>query len=66
MQVIDAVNLRKCADSLIGGPQAFIRGVSGGERKRLSVATELLSDPEIIFADEPTSGTLLGPQPTTT
>ncbi len=55
-EVIDAVNLRKCAESLIGGPQAFIRGISGGERKRLSVATELLSDPEIIFADEPTSG----------
>lgn len=55
--MIDAVNLRKCENSLIGGPQAFIRGISGGERKRLSVATELLSDPEIIFADEPTSGT---------
>lgn len=55
-EVIEAVNLSKCAESLIGGPQAFIRGISGGERKRLSVATELLSDPEIIFADEPTSG----------
>ena len=51
------MNLRKCENSLIGGPPAFIRGISGGERKRLSVATELLSDPEIIFADEPTSGT---------
>jgi len=55
-EVIEAVNLSKCSESLIGGPQAFIRGISGGERKRLSVATELLSDPEIIFADEPTSG----------
>jgi hypothetical protein len=27
--VIDAVNLRKCQNSLIGGPQAFIRGISG-------------------------------------
>ena len=25
-QVLDSVNLRKCADSLIGGPNAFIRG----------------------------------------
>ena len=29
---------------------------SGGERKRLSVATEMLMDPPLLFIDEPTSG----------
>ncbi|XP_036083615.1 broad substrate specificity ATP-binding cassette transporter ABCG2 isoform X4 [Rousettus aegyptiacus] len=34
----------------------FIRGVSGGERKRTSIGMELIIDPSILFLDEPTTG----------
>ncbi|KAH9127137.1 hypothetical protein LEN26_009293 [Aphanomyces euteiches] len=52
--VIDELGLRKCKDSQIGS--ATVRGISGGERKRLSFATELLTNPSLLFVDEPTSG----------
>lgn len=34
----------------------FVRGVSGGERKRTSIAMELIASPAILFLDEPTTG----------
>ena len=52
--VIDQLGLTKCKDSIVGS--AFLRGVSGGERKRVSIGQELLINPNLLFLDEPTSG----------
>jgi ATP-binding cassette subfamily G (WHITE) protein 2 len=35
------------------------KGVSGGERKRVCIAVELLSKPKLLFLDEPTSGIII-------
>ncbi|MBA0776844.1 hypothetical protein Gotri_011786, partial [Gossypium trilobum] len=52
--VIDQLGLTKCKNSIIGEP--FLRGVSGGERKRVSIGQEMLINPSLLFLDEPTSG----------
>jgi ABC-type multidrug transport system ATPase subunit len=44
--VIDLLHLQKCAHTKIG--TSFIRGVSGGERKRISVGMELVTDPQVL------------------
>jgi ABC-type multidrug transport system ATPase subunit len=33
-----------------------VKGISGGEMKRLSIAAEIIHQPKIIFLDEPTTG----------
>lgn len=52
--VISQLGLTKCRDSIIGGKSR--RGVSGGERKRVSIGQEMLINPSLLFLDEPTSG----------
>ena len=53
-EVIDELGLVHCADQYVGNE--LVRGISGGEKKRLSIGLELLRDPGILFLDEPTSG----------
>ncbi|OAY68104.1 ABC transporter G family member 14, partial [Ananas comosus] len=52
--VVAELGLASCRNSIIGGP--LVRGVSGGERKRVSIGQEMLINPSLLFLDEPTSG----------
>ncbi|XP_026969697.1 ATP-binding cassette sub-family G member 8 [Sagmatias obliquidens] len=52
--VIAELRLRQCANTLMGN--SYVRGVSGGERRRVSIAVQLLWNPGILILDEPTSG----------
>uniref|UniRef100_A0A671YFZ1 ATP-binding cassette sub-family G member 8 n=1 Tax=Sparus aurata TaxID=8175 RepID=A0A671YFZ1_SPAAU len=52
--VIAELRLRQCAHTRVGND--FVRGVSGGERRRVSIAVQLLWNPGILILDEPTSG----------
>ncbi|KAG7628368.1 putative ABC-type Cd(2+) transporter [Arabidopsis thaliana] len=52
--LIDQLGLRNAAKTVIGDEGH--RGVSGGERRRVSIGTDIIHDPIILFLDEPTSG----------
>ena len=52
--VIMELGLVKAKDTLIGNDR--VRGVSGGERKRCNIGIQLITDPAILFLDEPTTG----------
>ncbi|KAM4729551.1 ATP-binding cassette sub-family G member 5 [Anableps anableps] len=52
--VMAELSLTHVAHSVIGG--RIFPGISGGERRRVSIASQLLQDPRVILLDEPTTG----------
>ena len=54
--VLDIVELTPLKNSLVGIPG--VSGLSVEQRKRLTIAVELVANPSVIFMDEPTSGGL--------
>ncbi|NWX83181.1 ABCG8 protein, partial [Nothoprocta pentlandii] len=52
--VVAELRLRQCAHTRVGNE--YVRGVSGGERRRVSIGVQLLWNPGILILDEPTSG----------
>ncbi|XP_037760970.1 broad substrate specificity ATP-binding cassette transporter ABCG2 [Chelonia mydas] len=54
IQIITELGLSKVADAKVG--TELIRGVSGGERKRTNIGMELITEPPVLFLDEPTTG----------
>ncbi|KAK4795511.1 hypothetical protein SAY86_027837 [Trapa natans] len=52
--VIAELGLGRCRNSMIGGP--LFRGISGGEKKRVSIGQEMIINPSLLLLDEPTSG----------
>lgn len=58
-RVIDVekqLGIHHIRDSLIGSEEGRGRGISGGEKRRVGIACELVTSPSILFLDEPTSG----------
>ncbi|KAG0344133.1 hypothetical protein BG004_004708 [Podila humilis] len=54
VEVIEMLGLTHCSNRRIGN--VTTRGISGGEKRRVSIALELITRPPILILDEPTSG----------
>eukprot|EP00808_Paulinella_micropora_P002342 g43360.t1 len=54
VELLEVLNLSTVRDSFVGDLRT--RGISGGEKKRLALACEMIGWPSVLFCDEPTSG----------
>lgn len=52
--IIARLRLQSCRRTIVGG--FYLKGLSGGERKRTSIGFELITNPKLLLLDEPTSG----------
>ncbi|KAG7051846.1 ABC transporter [Colletotrichum scovillei] len=52
--LLNAFGLNEQANTIIGTP--IRKGISGGQKRRVGVASQLITSPKIMFLDEPTSG----------
>ncbi|KAK0217090.1 P-loop containing nucleoside triphosphate hydrolase protein [Armillaria fumosa] len=53
-EVMKKMGLTDCADTLVGN--VMLKGISGGEKRRVSIAIQVLTEPQVLMLDEPTSG----------
>lgn len=53
-KTLSSLGLFEVKDIVVGNP--LNKKISGGQRKRLNIALELIREPQILFVDEPTSG----------
>ena len=54
LDVLENLGLLEIKDMVVGNP--LNKKISGGQRKRLNIALELIREPAVLFLDEPTSG----------
>ncbi|XP_046841579.1 broad substrate specificity ATP-binding cassette transporter ABCG2-like isoform X2 [Xenia sp. Carnegie-2017] len=53
-KLVEELGLSKVANSKVGNE--IVRGISGGEKRRTSIGMELITSPNVLFLDEPTTG----------
>lgn len=53
-EILLKMGLKDCADNLIGND--VIKGISGGEKRRVTIAVQILTEPRVLLLDEPLSG----------
>lgn len=52
-QLVRSFGLTRCENAMIGTP--IMKGISGGQKRRVSIASQLITRPKILFLDEPVS-----------